>query len=284
MLTVDIDDWTYDFIKASNKDIYLSIIETELCLNPNDIRRKKIESQNFNIHFSVFKILDENYFFWLEDEYGNKLSEIKTMILDSNGINISSEDLSDDLNNRIRKLNIYNYTQHLYPYINNMYPSMYEKISEQIDISFEDETINISNMERSIFNSLCTVQNMAHFTNIARCILEDRLLYGKYRAEFFEEPIIYRYKNNTIVMPDRSNLLYAFEKYSIANGYSIEYIISDPIKATEYRFEDCDYGIVRAFDLDGFISSGFIFIDFSKNKIKNNIYQYLLDTVEVVNY
>lgn len=281
IITVQVKDIA--LLIALNKDFYLSIREPELALDPNDQRRIKISGEEFQFYASSLMIVDENYLYWIEDANGMILSPVKLFSL-------SSIDYSDgtiempkvEFNERIRQLALYNYSSHLIPYLANNFTEYKELIMNAFKSAETDESTGVEDLSKTILKLLCLRQNYSKLRACIRAMMEDRTIYGNYLVEFLASPVRFKYKENTVVMPPKQNCLFVFDKYTTDQGLETTYIMSQINAATEYRFYDCDYGVIWCIDTDTYKTSGFILLDFSTKQLEPYSYKFLIDELEVI--
>lgn len=112
--------------------------------------------------------------------------------------------------------------------------------------------------------------------------LQDRTVYGKYRIDFFDKTISYKYKSDTIVIPTYSHAICIIEEYRLNGDCTTLYYKMSQNEAQSHRFENCDYAVMSFIDWTTYERSGYILIDFNSTKYRANLYRFLLDKIEVV--
>ena len=264
-------------------NLYLAINEPEYCLQDNR-RRVQMRSYEFTQYVDKLGLGAEPYIYWLESENGTIVSDIKVIDLSSDiePIDILYDSgFNKDLNERIRKFDIYHYKKHLIPYI---YINAYDKnsmLDDAIKICDEDEISDSPNIARHILEQNFTKNNLFDFEELAEAVMEDKFVYGRINQYMFSDPIYYRYKKNTIVLPIAKNVVYHIEMFNLEDGYHDEYIPSSSTTTKEYRFDGEEYAFVSALNINTMQTSGFIMLNFSKHSLRADTKKFMIEKAEV---
>ena len=264
-------------------NLYLAINEPEYCLQ-DDRRRIQMRSYEFIQYVDKLGLGAEPYIYWLESENGIIVSDIKVIDLSSETEPIDilyNSGFNKDLNERIRKFDIYHYKKHLIPYV---YINAYDKnsmLDDAIKICDEDEISDSPNIARHILELNFTKNNLFDFEELAEAVMEDKFAYGRINQYMFSEPIYYRYKKNTIVLPIAKNVVYHIEMFNLENGYHDEYIPSSSTTTKEYRFDGEEYAFISALNISTMQTSGFILLNFSKHGLRADTKKFMIEKAEV---
>lgn len=281
LVMVQINDM--QLISALNKDLYVSFRETELALDLNDQRRIKISGEEFSFYTSSLMMSDEDYLYWIEDQAGNILSPVRLFsLVEVDYSDGTAEEPETDFNERARQLALHNYSLHLTPYLANNFEENKGLIMNAFKSAETDTVTGTEGLVKTILTFLCLRQNYSKIRTCIRALMEDRTIYGNYLVEFLTSPVRFKYKQNTVVLPPKQNCLYVFDKYTVDQGIETDYVMSQAGTATEYRFYNCDYGVVWCIDTDTYKISGFVLIDFSTKQLEPYSYKFLIDELEVI--
>lgn len=271
-ISAEINSDDKPFFSIAGDDLYLAFSETELCLIEGNQRTVPLP-RSTRFFMDDLNMLDEDYFYWIENGQGKILSDIRLF-------NPSSDDY-DDFNERVRLLFLSKYQDHLIPYATAKHSDSMQAIKDAVASLVENDDVSISNLHTSVLNYLCTSKRMRQFPDIAICVEEDHVLYGDYYTKFFDAPIRYKYKQDTIVLPPGENILYRIDTYKFGSRKTV-YIPCKERTAIEHRFYSEEFAIISAINMKDMKMSGFILLDFSASNIRANVYQFLMDTAEVI--
>ncbi len=277
--TVFVEIYDTNFMAATTQNFYLQILETELAGNLSTCRRIPIVGSRCSFVPSRYNMLNESFFYWIENSEGIIVSNIKILHLGYDKAEFkNAQEKTDDINERIRQLKLYNYKTHLFSYVANYYNNASQIIQDVFKGLESDLTTETSDIMQTLLQDIIIPRYIKIVPDVIRCLHEDRIIYGHYLAEFFDDSLGFKHKSNTVVLPPRANTLYIFESYSVYNEKPIiEYKMAQELTATEYRFTKGQYCIARAIDLTDYKLSGFLFIDLSKNDLIPRYHKYLVE-------
>ena len=271
-ITASINSDDKPFFRMFGDSLYLAFSEPELCLDKGNQRTIPF-SDSIRFVSDTLYLIDEDYFYWIEDSSGRIISDIRLFNFDM------SE--HEDFNDRIRRLFISKYQGHLDPYAMAKHSSVASCIKDAAQSCIEESDVSISNFHTRVLEYLCTTKKMNIFPEIAMCIEEDHTVYGDYYTKFFDSALRYKYKQDTIVLPPGNNIVYKIDTYKFGERKT-NYIPCDPKTAIERRFYCEEFVIISAINTEDMRMSGFILLDFSASNIRANVYQFLIDTAEVI--
>lgn len=265
--------------------LYLVITEPEYSINPDDRRKIPMEASAFTVYNESVGLGAELYLYWIEDDKGTVLSDIKTFDLSSYKESVTAlifdAPKNNELNEKLRKYNVYKYAEHLKPYVLSTAKDYYAAVEDSLRVATEDPYSDSSSIAKNLLLHNCTISNIYDFAPMAFSVMQDHAIYGRYRQNFFQEPIYYKYTVNTVDLPMGDDILYKIERYSFNDGWTVEYIPSNPKTATAYRFENTDFGFMSAIKLTDMSISGFLMFDFSKKGFRAEVSRFMIKNVEV---
>lgn len=270
---------------------YLAINEPEYCLDDNHRRFQADAAESFTIQNEFAGLGAEPYLYWWEDVYGTILSDIKLFDLSSAESPVALiQNQDSSFNEQMRQYNLYRYQQHLVPYLighssEENKDKNYNLLQNSLAVAEEDTDCDSSSLARHILQWNCTSDNLYNFSSFASVMMQDFILYSRFRTDFFQQPFIYWDKQDTVVLPSgNEEILYKIEKYSISNGYTAEYMRAQQDTATEYRITNAEYAFVTAINTEEMRISGFLMIDFSRGLFAAELSRFMLPDVEVKHY
>lgn len=271
-ISAEINNDDKPFFSVVGEDLYLAFSETELCLVENNQRTIPLP-RSTRFLMDDLNMLDEDYFYWIENGQGKIISDIRLF-------NPARDDYND-FNNRVRLLFLSKYQDHLLPYASVKHGDSVQDIKEAVSSCIEEDDVSISNLHTKVLERLCTSKKMRQFSDFAMCMEEDHTLYGDYYVQFFDGPVRYKYKQDTIVLPPGEGILYRIDVYNF-DSHKTYYIPCEYFTAIEHRFYDDEYAVISAINMDDMKMSGFILLDYSASNIRANVYQFLVNTAEVI--
>ncbi len=271
-ITASINSDDKPFFRMLGDNLYLAFSEPELCLEKGNQRTIPF-SDSMRFVSDILYLIDEDYFYWIEDSSGRIISDIRLFNFDM------AE--HEDFNDRIRRLFISKYQGHLDPYAMAKHSGVASCIKDAAQSCIEENDVSISNFHTRVLEYLCTTKKMNIFPEIAMCIEEDHTVYGDYYTKFFDSALRYKYKQDTIVLPPGNNIVYRIDTYKFGERKT-SYIPCNSKTAIERRFYCEEFVIISAINTEDMRMSGFILLDFSASNIRANVYQFLIDTAEVI--
>jgi len=271
-----------DFVSGN---LYLAINELEYCLESNR-RRISMQPNEFYIYNDSFGIGTEPYLYWIENEDGKVLSDIRVLNLsvdsEMGGVVYDTDD-ANYINERLRKLELYHYKKHLIPMAQNntTTQSNFEKITDAFSVCESDGETQPAGITDSILDRNLLRSNILDFAEVSRAVMRDKITYSRYGTNIIKDPFYYRSKLNTIVLPMGQDVLYKIVSYDFENGRQVKYIPAQNQSTQEYRFNNVEWAYITAFDAKDMRTSGYIMLDFSKRGVSANVYTYMAVNVEV---
>lgn len=285
MITVTPFEDDLPFLSYAYPILYLVITEPEYSIDPGDRRKISMSANIFTIYNESVGLGAELYLYWIEDDKGTVISDIKTFDLSSYQESVISliydEEKNNTLNEKLRKLDIYRYGEHLKPYILSAAQEYFSTAEDTLRVLEEDPYSDASSAAKNMLVHNCTIGHIYDFAPFAFAVMQDHAIYGRYRQTFFDKPIYYKYTINTVDLPIGTDTLYKIEKYSLQDGWSVEYIQGSEKTAIAYRFENVDYAFLSAIKLSDMSVSGFLMFDFSKKGFRADVSKFMIKNVEV---
>ena len=266
-------------------NLYLAINELEYCLD-NNRRRVKMQPQEFYLFNDSLGLGTEPYLYWIENQDGQILSDIKVLNLsvdsEMGGIVYDTDD-EKYINERLRKLELYHYKKHLVPIAQNNTSNqkVFDKIMESFAVCETDGETAPAGVADNIIDRNLTRNNIMIFAELRQAVVKDQITYSKYGTEIVKDPFYYRSKLNTIVLPMGQDILYKIVTYDFEEGRKVEYVPALKQSTREYRFDNVEWAYVTAIDVNDMRTSGYIMLDFSKRGISADVHTYMAMSVEV---
>lgn len=271
-------------LKAFPETFYLSINPVEYALDKDQRINIPVTGGNISFYPGQMYISEGDYVYWVEDGYSHIMSDVKLARVHGGSINPNPVDQAenDDFNERLRKLNMYQYEKHLKPYASANYPDALSKIEYAISYCESAVTCSVSDAASTIIDQCLLYENKLLLPDIISAVMRDKTVYGDYVVKFFETPLRYKYDDFTLVLPPDSGVLYRLERYSYVNGRTVDYFASKKLEAIDYHFYDCDFAVFSAVDVRTGKSSGFLLFDFDYNREgRTKVTRFLIDALEV---
>lgn len=269
----------------TSDNIYLAINELDYCSNESTNRRRiGMQSELFYVYADSLGLGAEPYLYWLENESGDIVSDIKVLDLSSEEPIAIKYDYTEatELDDKLRQLNIYWYRKHFDPYILKYGYDSYDDIMTVANQFETNSDIDSANYAENMLASYCNQEHIFKFADFALAIEKDKFTYGRYELNFFNDPIYFKYKHNMLVLPLGENIIYCIESYYLDGTQNIEYLPAYAQTAREYRFDDgVEYGIMSAIDVKTLRTSGFLFINFTSHDIHPKVQKFMIDDIEV---
>jgi hypothetical protein len=268
-----------------NENVYIAINELEYCNSiATNRRRIGMNPVMFYIYADSIGIGAETYMYWLENQNGDIVSDIKVLDLSSEEPIAIKYDYneSNELDEKLRRLNIYWYRKHFDPYILTYNEKMYDNIMMLANQFESDSETDAENYADNMLQAYCSQEHIFTFADVAMSIKKDYYTYSRYESNFFNNTIYFKYKHNTVVLPSQKDTIYKLESYFFNGTQNIEYIPANAQSVREYRFSDgTEFGIMSAINTETLRVSGFLLIDFSAHDIHPKIKKFMLDVSEV---
>ena len=252
----------------------LVINEPELALDRNQRRSIRIPGREFTFYASQLQLQGEDYVYWIEDNYGHILSDMRVLR--------KTQDFGSDINERLRQLGVQEYAKHLKPYLKATFSNALPLVQEALTICEGDKISGIQDVASSIISQSLQWDNRKNLPDLITGVMQDRTVYGDYVSKFFEQPLAYKGGDFTLALPPETSVLYRIECYSYKDGRKVEYFRSQKHEAIDYHFYDCDFAVVSVVDMRTGRSSGFLFFDFNNRKDNDaKVVKFLIDAKEV---
>ena len=262
----------------------LAINPIEYALDPEQRVHIRIPGKNFTFFSEQMYLSSGAYVYWIEDDYYHIASDIKVLDIRGNYVNANYVDEADNdsFNERIRKLNVYNYEKHLKAYTGTKYHDVAQQVNDALAYCEANTECDLSDIAYTIIDHCMLYENMLRMPSIISAVMRDKTVYGDYVVNFFEEPMRYKYDDFTLVLPPDSNVLYRLERYSYVNGRKVDYFAAKRLEATDFHFYDCDFAVFSAVDVRTGKCSGFLLFDFDYNhEGRTQVTRFLMDAIEV---
>lgn len=236
-------------------------------------QRIDITSEDFNIDMVRYNIYNEDYFFYICNSSDEMYSNVEFLNL--------LYEVDEDFNERLRKLELYNYNKHLHPFA--AYKNFnQEEIYEAYNTCESDEVTCSNDIANNIINLIANrkynYNKMAKFQSI---MYQDKIMYGNYVANAYNSPFYYKKSINTITLPPATNILFVV-LYSKSNEDSVEdYFMSIYNSAIDVKLykSKCDTVLVYGYDIVNKTTTGFVQISFDSGK--TSLSKFLVD-LEVI--
>lgn len=279
------DEDTLKMLSLWPDRFYLAINEPDMALESESRRRIRIPGRDFSFYRDELSLAGEDYLYWVEDEIGIIYSDIKVLQMRQTDNILGVEEDSEktqELNERLRLLNIYKYAEHLQSFVQAEYPQSSESVKNGISACEVDDEIDTSNMGEKILRYACIPEFRGRFVDLALAVLKDRLIYGRYIVDFFGTSIKVNANSDTVALPPSklSDVTYKIEKFNINGNHSLEYVKAERMTAIDYRFFNTSFAVVSAIDMGSGRTSGFLLLDFENETPKVIIKKFLMPDIE----
>lgn len=249
----------YDFIKEFEKPLYITFKEFDTLLDEKNGRRSLIADKTIEIDIKKQMFNRENYYFYIEDETNNIISDIQVLSL--------GEEKNDDLyNDSWKTIQIKRFLRLAAKYektINN-------EINQYIENAADEEDKNFNIIDYIIFNNKNnSLKNIYMLYDIWLTNMYD------YDNDFVNKQI-YNKNYNMHVMP-AADKNYVVKITRINNNIIKNEFITVEKNAVEIRINKDDFISIQAFNKENYKVSGFILFHNKKDKMP----QYMIDQLEV---
>lgn len=262
----------------------LAINPIEYALDPEQRIKVRVPGKNFIFYSEQFYLTPGDYVCWIEDDYNHVVSDVKALRLDTNQVNpgYQVEEVSNSLNERIRKVNLYKYEKHLKAYAASRFSDVASLVNDALAYCEATETCNLSDIAGTIIDHCMLYENTLKLPDLITAVMQDKTVYGDYVVNFFKDPLRYKYDDFTLALPPDSNVLYRLERYSYKKERRVDYFAAKRLEATDFHFYDCDFAVFSAVDIRTGKSSGFLLFDFDYNREgRTKLTRFLLEAKEV---
>ena len=251
------------------QSLQLAYVETELSLSKDYVKHIGIVDREMEFQFTDLDLIDEDYFYWIEDINGHILSNVGIIPCDKN--------TPIEINENIDPFWIYKYNDHLIPYTINNHNDVSQILTEISAAFLSTANCSIVNYYHKLILETIKQRKIGLIPSMIRTVMEDRIVYNNYRVIFFNNPILTRNKDKTITMPMMGNAMFVFESYTKDNEFVYDIIKSNSLDNIEYEFNNCQYGIIWAFDSFTYTLSGFVLLDYTQIKDAAQFYTFLCE-------
>ena len=273
-ITIDENDVTIDYAEDDQKiienlsNIYLCVMEPDNAITREFVRRIPVSRRN--ISMLSFFMTHDDYFAWIEDNFGRIISSVNFLHL-----NEYDNDISEDFSDKLRLITLSRYKEHLLPYVSNMYPTVNASVTSAYNASEMNSEICTNNLYKQLILNGIYSTAWGYLPSQISAVMEDLTIYGRYIADFFEKPIEINYDERKVYLPILDNGMFIIEEYSRA-GMDTYYIKT---AASEYilRPKLNTITVVSAIDFKTYKRSGFILLNLITTDTLQS-YGYLVDT------
>lgn len=273
-ITIDENDVTIDYAEDDQKiienlsNIYLCVMEPDNAITREFVRRIPVSRRN--ISMLSFFMTHDDYFAWIEDNFGRIISSVNFLHL-----NEYDNDISEDFSDKLRLITLSRYKEHLLPYVSNMYPTVNASVTSAYNASEMNNEICTNNLYKQLILNGIYSTAWGYLPSQISAVMEDLTIYGRYIADFFEKPIEINYDERKVYLPILGNGMFIIEEYSRAgmNAYYIKTAASEYILRPKLN----TITVVSAIDFKTYKRSGFILLNLITTDTLQS-YGYLVDT------
>lgn len=272
-----------EILKLFPEAFRLSVNPVEFSLDKDQRISLPLPGGDITFYPEQMHLSDGDYLYWVENESGDIMSDVKYLRVQGESINANrtDQDANDDFNERLRKLHMHQYEKHLKPYTRQNYPDVMEKVNAALSYCESAESCGVADVASTVIDRSLTYENKLILPGIISAVMRDKTVYGEYVVRFFNNPLRYKYNDFTLALPPESGVLYRIERYSYVNGRKVDYFAAKRLEAIDYHFYDCDFAVFSAVDVRTGKSSGFLLFDFDYNREgRTKVTRFLLDALE----
>lgn len=261
----------------------LSVNPVELALDEGQRNAIEIPGRDFAVYAYKLNLSSEDYVYWVEDEYGTIVSDIRPLCMKNDYLAQLEVDKerTRELSDRIRQLYLARYRKHLMPFAKANFSSVIELLQDAYSYC-ESCGAYAQDAASTIIKNCMIWENAERLPDIILGSMQDKVVYGRYATNFFEKPPVYHTGTRTLSMPPESYVLYRIDRYSYSGSHYTNFFRAQSHEATDFPLYDCDFAVFSAIDIRTGRSSGFLLFDFDyKHTGRTKMTRFLIDAKEV---
>ena len=261
----------------------LSVNPVELALDEGQRNSIEIPGRDFAVYAYKLNLSSEDFVYWIEDEYGTIVSDIRPLCMKKDYLAQLEvdEERTKELSDRIRQLYLARYRKHLMPFAKANFSGAIGLLQDAYSYC-ESCGAYAQDAASTIIKDCMSWENVEKLPDIITSAMQDKVVYGSYATNFFEKPPVYHAGTRTLTMPPESYVLYRVDRYSYFGSHYTNFFRAQRHEATDFPLYDCDFAVFSAIDIRTGRSSGFLFFDFDyKHTGRMKMTRFLIDAKEV---
>lgn len=261
----------------------LSVNPVELALDEGQRNAIEIPGRDFAVYAYKLNLSSEDYVYWVEDEYGTIVSDIRPLCMKKDYLAQLEvdEERTRELSDRIRQLYLARYSKHLMPFAKANFSSVIGLLQDAYSYC-ESFGAYAQDAASTVIKNCMVWENAEKLPDVILCAMQDKVVYGRYATNFFEKQPLYHAGMRTLTMPPESYVLYRIDRYSYSGSHYTNFFCAQRHEATDFPLYDCDFAVFSAIDIRTGRSSGFLLFDFDyKHTGRTKMTRFLIDAKEV---
>ena len=261
----------------------LSVNPVDLALDEGQRDAIEIPGRDFAVYAYKLNLSSEDYVYWVEDEYGTIVSDIRPLCMKKDYLAQLEvdEERTRELSDRIRQLYLARYSKHLMPFAKANFSSVIGLLQDAYSYC-ESFGAYAQDAASTVIKNCMVWENAEKLPDVILCAMQDKVVYGRYATNFFEKQPLYHAGMRTLTMPPESYVLYRIDRYSYSGSHYTNFFCAQRHEATDFPLYNCDFAVFSAIDIRTGRSSGFLLFDFDyKHTGRTKMTRFLIDAKEV---